>query len=389
MKPTTEVPDDPALPGLAAIRTVGLAHAIPALGLGADPVELRLCGYTPGERATLAVRVGDRQFAVKAYAEDPAPEAALYEVLAAAGLAPSGPGTGLANTSGVRVPPLVAWERELRVLVTGWLEGRPANRLIKEGQGERAGELCARWLQRAASLPVKIGPPLGSGRILYRAGEWVATLRAADPGLGRAASALARVLANTQPTSHTPRLVHGTFYARHVLDLGDGPGVIDWQRFGHGPLELDAGMFLATVWRSGRRNEAVAAQATRAERAFLAGTRGLLDERAVAWYRAAALLRLAGHVKVVSRRRPDWQARTLVALREAARLAEGAAQSDLVVRAGAPAFSRVSAALELVLQALSTRPATPQELEQIRRLLEEAKEHKPGRIDDVNDTDRA
>src|SRR6266545_2044856 len=237
---------------------------------------------------------------------------------AAAGLAPSGPGTGLVDNSGVRVPPLVAWERELRVLVTGWLEGRPANRLIKEGQGERAGELCARWLQRAASLPVKIGQPLGSGRILYRAGEWVARLRGADPGLGKAASALARVLASTQPTSHTPHLVHGTFYARHVLDLGDGPGVIDWQRFGHGPLELDAGMFLSTVWRSGRRNEEVAAQAARAEQAFLAGTRGLLDDRALAWYRAAALLRLGGKVHVDDPREAPSLARAQALLVEAA-----------------------------------------------------------------------
>jgi hypothetical protein len=34
-------------------------------------------------------------------------------------------------------------------------------------------------------------------------------------------------------------------------------------------------------------------------------------------------------------------------------------------------FSRRRSALELVLQALSTRPATPAELEQIRRLLDE------------------
>jgi hypothetical protein len=36
---TTELPDDPALPALAAIRRAGLAGAIPALGLGDGPVE--------------------------------------------------------------------------------------------------------------------------------------------------------------------------------------------------------------------------------------------------------------------------------------------------------------------------------------------------------------
>src|SRR3989441_12511843 len=73
VKATSELPDDPALPGLAAIRAWGLAVAIPALGLGDRPVELTLRGYTPGSRATLEVRAGDRHFALKLYAEDPEP----------------------------------------------------------------------------------------------------------------------------------------------------------------------------------------------------------------------------------------------------------------------------------------------------------------------------
>jgi len=38
----TELPDDPAVPALAAFRAVGLARAIPALELPDDPVELVL-----------------------------------------------------------------------------------------------------------------------------------------------------------------------------------------------------------------------------------------------------------------------------------------------------------------------------------------------------------
>ena len=38
MKPTAVLPDDPALPGLAPIRAVGLARAIPALALDHGPV---------------------------------------------------------------------------------------------------------------------------------------------------------------------------------------------------------------------------------------------------------------------------------------------------------------------------------------------------------------
>ena len=153
MKPTTELPDDPALPGLAAIRAHGLARAIPALGLEDAPVELVLCGYKRGDRATLEVRTGDRHFAVKAYAGDAASEADLYRALAAA---------GLAGASGPRVPRLLAWQRDLEIVVIGWLEGPTAHALVEGGRGWRAGELAASWLWRAASAPVRLGPPCGA-----------------------------------------------------------------------------------------------------------------------------------------------------------------------------------------------------------------------------------
>src|SRR2546430_8563122 len=81
-KATSEVPDDPALPALAAMRAARAADAIRAPGLGDGPVEFLLRGYTPGSRATFEARSGCRRVAVKAYAGDPAPEAALYEALA-------------------------------------------------------------------------------------------------------------------------------------------------------------------------------------------------------------------------------------------------------------------------------------------------------------------
>ena len=61
MKATTELPDDAALPGLAAIRASGLAAAMPALGLDDRPVELTLRGYTPGSRATFEVAYWTRR----------------------------------------------------------------------------------------------------------------------------------------------------------------------------------------------------------------------------------------------------------------------------------------------------------------------------------------
>src|SRR5437773_7798166 len=310
---TNDLPDDPAMPALAAIRAAGLAGAIRVPGLGDGPVEFLLRGYTPGSRATFEARAGGRRVAVKAYAEDPAPEAALYEALAAA---------GLGGESDVRVPPLLAQERDLRMLVIGWLEGPTVRDLVRSGQGRRAGELAARWFQRTASLPVKLGPPLDAAQVLHRARDWAAGLVADDSALGTKATELAEILARTQPRESAQRLVHGTLYARHIIDLGDGPGVIDWQRFGQGPVELDAGTLLATISRIGLLDKTRETEAMHAREAFLAGTAGLLAERALAWHQAVMLLRLAGK----QNRRDDdrWRERAHALLREAALLAEAA-----------------------------------------------------------------
>ena len=336
MTASTQFPNDPALPALGVIRAVGLARAIPSLGLPDDPIELILRSYKPAARATFEARAGDRRFAVKAYASDAIPEVELYGAFQ---------GAGLAGDSGPRVPPLLAFERSLHVMVIGWLEGPTASDLVKRGEGQRAGELAASWVRRIVALPVTMGPPRGAADILARTRKWAANLRAADPVLGAAASVVAGMLAITEPKPRSrpvqsglgalvdtardrarawvaglrtsdpamrfaaaalpsapartraresaPGLVHGTLYARHVIDLGDGPGVIDWQQFGQGPVEFDAGTFLATVWRIGRKDARLEPEAARTEEAFLAGTAGLLNAQAVAWYRAAMLLRLA------------------------------------------------------------------------------------------------
>src|SRR5437879_1974180 len=238
---TTEFPDDRALPALEAIRAADLAGAIRAAGLGDGPLEFSLRGYSPGSRATLEARAAGRRVAVKAYEEDPASEAALYEALAAA---------GLGGESNVRVPPLLAWEHDLRVLVIGWLDGPTAHDLVKQGQGRHAGELAAQWARRTASLPVKLGLPFGAAGMMHETRAWIGTLGTADLSVGAAARALAEALARTEPRDDgAVGLVHGTLYARHILDVGECPGVIDWHRFGQGPAELDAGMFLATLSR--------------------------------------------------------------------------------------------------------------------------------------------
>ena len=183
-------------------------------------------------------------------------------------------------------------------------------------------------------------------------------------------------MARTEPRDDgAAGLVHGTLYARHILDVGDGPGVIDWHRFGQGPAELDAGMFLATLSRLRLLHESHAAEALRAEQAFLEETRGLLDERALAWHRAAALLQLTE--RLLTAGRGDWPVRAHALLGEATGLAERATPRPPAARRKRAAFPFRGPALELVLQALSTRPATPEELDQIRKLLGEGHDGAP------------
>src|SRR2546430_16757155 len=105
-----------------------------------------------------------------------------------------------------------------------------------------------------------------------------------------------------------------------------------WTAGSEGPLELDAGMFLATTWRYGLDHAPLAAEAARAEEALLAGTTGLLDERVLDWHRAAALLRLASKVYVVERRKENWLDRAHALLTEATRLATLAARPEPVAR---------------------------------------------------------
>ncbi len=310
-KNNRQLPDDPALPGLVAIQQLGLARALPALQLADAPVELVNRGYTEGSRITLEARVGGQRFAVKAYADDPTDEAVLYQSLTDA---------GLTGNSHCQAPALLLWDKPLRVLCIGWLHGPSANELILAGRGARAGELAAQWLAHVSTLPLRHGPQYGPAAILKQQRRWVADLVGAYPALGATATALAERLERTPPQGLSQHLVHGTFYTRHIFDLGNGPGVIDWQRFGQGPKELDAGIFLATTWRTRLRPERPELEVARAEQSFLAHTEGLLDEHALAWHRSAMLLRLASK-RTRRQSEADSFERSYALLLEAARFA--------------------------------------------------------------------
>src|SRR5262247_2145567 len=310
----TELPQDSAIPGLAAIRAMGTA-AMVSLGVFEDPVELRLRAHKHEVKATIEARTETRHFAIELYASDPAPLVELYEAFAHA---------GVAGDSGARVPPLLAWDRDLRLMVVGWLEGPTARELIERGQGERAGELAAAWLARAATLPVTLGKLTGRELALRRTRKWVAKLHAADRTLGESAQAVADLLARSPAKDGRIRLIHDAFHDRNVLDLHDGPGVIDWERFGQGPAEVEAGMYLASISAERLREdtESRATAVRQARQAFLDRASPLLDDRALAWYQAAGLVRKAD--RQLTKKRGDWHGRLTTLLEEAAEHAERA-----------------------------------------------------------------
>jgi aminoglycoside phosphotransferase (APT) family kinase protein len=274
------LPEDPELPGLVAIRASGLRHVLPELDLGAGPIELEVRAYKQARRITLELRAPGRRLAVKAYQKSPEDEVALSETFAAAGLTAG---------SGARVPRVVAWKRELRLLVIEWLEGPTVSDLLRLGQGERAAELAADWLELAAKLPVDLGPPRDAAWMLRRASKWVDRLRRAHPDVGAWATDFAARLKRELPQNETRGLAHGTFHDRNVIDCGGGPGVIDWEFGGMGPPELDAGAFMACL--SARAlSEGRAAGAARAKDVFRARVAPRMDVKAMGWHEAAMLM---------------------------------------------------------------------------------------------------
>jgi hypothetical protein len=310
---------DAALPALARILALGLAAVVPAFGIGdAAPVcdpderrgEVRLRAHKPGRHATVESHTANHHVAVLIYAKHPKDEAELYEALE---------DQGLTGGPGVRVPRLLARQPDQRLLAVEWLDGPVLSDVIARGDGRRAGELAARWLERASSLRLTMGKPFGAERMMHRADKCAASLAAADPDLGASAKQLIGLLEKSAPAEGARRLVHGAFHDRNIVDLGDGPGVIDWHQFGQGPAELEAGMFLASISRTALKPER-AGEAARAEEAFLERTAHLLEPRALAWHRAAAILWRTR--RMLTHRRGDWGERAHALLAQATRHAE-------------------------------------------------------------------
>jgi hypothetical protein len=302
--PWTTFPGDRDVPALAHAEANGLDSVLARVGVCGAVTRVRIAKYHAGQRCTLLVeRAGHEPVVVKCYSHDPTPEAEMLEVLRSRGLASGRPPTAA---------PLIANDPELLVLVTGFLPGPSAGDLVRKGAGARAGMLAAKWLRSASEEALEGGEHRGVDYALRHARSRARKIRQVDPALGRAAANVADALGVNPPVEARTAFLHGSLYLEHVLDCGDGPGIIDWDRFRRGPIEHDVGMFLAALSLLTTEKPELTPHAQAAACELLAGTRQLIDARSLRWQRAAALLTLAKRLVPDGRRRlqgvpPDFQ----------------------------------------------------------------------------------
>ena len=164
--------------------------------------------------------------------------------------------------------------------------------LIDGGCGPRAGSVAAGWLRRSASLRVRLGDPMGVTRLMRKVRKWLVAIGVSGAALATPADAIEEELERAKPKGQPHRLVNGSICSHDMLDLGTTTGLVDWRYFGLGPLELDAGLFLAAVHDLGLTGGSAALEVAQATEAFMNGTADLLDPRSLAWHQAVSYTHL-------------------------------------------------------------------------------------------------
>jgi aminoglycoside phosphotransferase (APT) family kinase protein len=183
----------------------------------------------------------------------------------------------------------------------------PITQLIERGEADRAGRLAAQWLRAACEPGITLGDAYDPPHVLENVHRYVCKIGSAAAELGIRAGAVRDRLAANIPLPGRADLRHGALYLNHVFDLGNGPGVIDWDKFRQGPVEVDAGMLCAAA-RCEMHQPKHERAAQRAVAVFLEEVDDLVDPARLRWYRTAALLQLASR----SQRRADGLAASLI-----------------------------------------------------------------------------
>jgi hypothetical protein len=291
------LPLDEALPALRAIARDGVEPALRRAGLAPPFDEVAVLRHHDGRRCTFALRAGGRRLVAKAYRRDVGDQLRLSAVLG---------DHDLAGGRGPTAAPLVAADGELRLLVYERLDGPSGPALL--ARGARVGELAADWLTRQWRVPSDVGDAFPPDAFLERVVRSAAVVAATAPELRALTVPLLAELERRLPPDRVRVLAHGSFSVNHVIDLGDGAGVIDWDGFCQAAPELDASAFLATLAREASAAAELEAPAAEARRAFRSGLGPAIDPVVLSWFEGGARIRNARHLCV--RRPPEWLTRS-------------------------------------------------------------------------------
>jgi hypothetical protein len=303
----SNLPADDGIPALRASRRNELIGFLARCGLPEDHRRIQVLKHHRGSRCTMRVWSDRSSLLVKAYAQDPSDIAGVYRLLDERGL-----GTGRPPTAS----PFRGYDPSLHVIGLGWLEGLGGKTLLERGGGHLAGKLAAQWLLASRELDFDRAPVYEPATVVSWGRKWVGLLEPQQSDIGRRMRGICDLLEARPPRLWPESLRHGSYSASHVIDLGGGPGIVDWDSFRRGRLELDAGHYLAYLSRFAGGRTRLSDDCRSAAVSFRSSLEGAVENSDLAWFKAAALVRLAWYL---CRRKPSRWAKRATALLEEAR----------------------------------------------------------------------
>ena len=240
----------------------------------------------------------------------------------------------------IRVPPLVGYSREMRLLIMAGIEGRPLASVLDDPIESRVAASLKRLGRSLASFHA-IRTPGPSARSADRPsfGTWDATAEVEalddverqllDSGLeprvqdrlAEGVAALRADLANDAAASRAVSVIHRRLHPGHVLYGSDGIGLVDLDDVSFGEPEHDLGVLIAHMilfdLKRGTPVRLAPARIDALRAGYLGG--GILRPNRLAAYTSSALLRLATteRGKSAGVGAPDWTRFTSVLIEEA------------------------------------------------------------------------
>jgi aminoglycoside phosphotransferase (APT) family kinase protein len=200
------------------------------------------------------------------------------------------------------VPDVVARWRDLGTVVQRAAPGRVVSDVLRDDalpQRERLGyaELLGRLLARVHATPLRAQPPWTAEDELSALESLLTATCHAAPAAGRSLAALVDRLADTVPVDADLALSHGAFRAGQVVLDGDRLCLLDLDTVSGSDAARDAGNALGYLSWADVRGALSPGLAAALRAAFLTGyadDRAAPCSRALAWWTAAAMAKIAG-----------------------------------------------------------------------------------------------